>query len=139
MVPPTPWLAPLELYPTADAVAVGRLGLVEGCAGLCKSSFLLKAEASAFCAGRIKAGLWEPGFGGAPLSWNGSRSSVFSVCSLCPVDGIPPRCPLPLPLKQALTFSFWLLLLLLCVAVAPSLLLVTAGCRELLLVVSSLP
>lgn len=27
---------------------------------------------------------------GASLSWNGSRSSVFSVCSLCSVDGISP-------------------------------------------------
>lgn len=50
-------------------------------------------EASAFCDRRIKTGMWEPWIRqspGAPLSWNGSRSSVFSVCSLCSVDGISP-------------------------------------------------
>lgn len=55
---------------------------------------------------------------------------MFSVRSLCSVDGTHPRCPPPL--TRALRFSFWLLLLL-CAAVAPSLLLAAAGCLELLL------
>lgn len=75
---------------------------------------LLKEEA-----GSIKT--WEPRIRqspGAPLSWNGSRSSVFSVCSLCSVDGIsPPPTPPPFsftssnPLVLAFGCFFSMLLL----------------------------
>lgn len=55
-VPPAPW----PVSAAAGAVAAGRLGFVEGFVALCRSSFLLQAEASTLCA-EIKAGLREPG------------------------------------------------------------------------------